>query len=176
VSWLEEVWPEIVKPLLAADDPSEVAAIFSKVARPKDLQPPWQSRFLAHLSDLRDFLRSEKFRIKPPKQTAIDALNRPAQDEKQKRAANRLPTRQIANAMAGLPELEWRTSLDKCSRNPCSLSGGTQHGPALSGNVQISVPDDRKTPALRLYVCAETLSAAFSTAQGHSFERRPYRL
>jgi len=120
VSWLEDVWPKIVKPLLAAADPSEVAEMFSKVARPKDLQPPWQSRFLAHPSDLLDFLRSERFRIKPPKKTLIDALNLPVGDEKRRRAANRLPPRQIANAMAGLPELEWRTSLDKCSKIPCS--------------------------------------------------------
>ena len=143
MSWLEDVWPKIVEPLLAASDPSEVAAIFSKVARPKDLQPPWQSRFLAHLSDLRDFLRSEKFRIKPPKQTAIDALNRPAQDEKQKRAANRLPTRQIANAMAGLPELEWRTSLDRCSKDPCSNLVALNTDRHYRAMFRISVPDDR---------------------------------
>jgi hypothetical protein len=50
----------------------------------------------------------------------MDALNRPAEDAKRKRAANRLPTRQIANAMAGVPKLRWRTSLDRCSENPCS--------------------------------------------------------
>ena len=120
VGWLEDVWPEIVQPLLATDDPSEAAAILTKVARPTELQPPWQSRFLAHSSDLLDFLRSEKFRRKPPQKTVVDALNQSAEKEKRKRAANRLPTRQIANAMAGLPELEWRTSLDRCSKNPCS--------------------------------------------------------
>lgn len=143
VGWLEDVWPEVVKPLLAADDPSEVAAIFSKVARPKDLQPPWQSRFLAHPSDLLDFLRSEKFRIKPPKKTVIDALNLPVEDEKRRRAANRLPTRQIANAMAGLPELEWRTSLDRCSENPCSYPvalNADRHYQAMFG---VPMPEDR---------------------------------
>ena len=92
--------------------------IFRKVARPNDLQPPWQSRFLAHPAMLLDFLQSKKFRTKPPRKTVIDALNRRAEDEKRKRAANRLPTRQIANAMAGVPTLKWRTSLDKCSENP----------------------------------------------------------
>jgi len=120
VSWLEEVWPELVQPLLAAANPREVATVLKKVARPKNVQPPWQSRFLAHPAKLRDFLRSDKFRIKPPKKTVVDALNRPAEDEKRKRAANRLPTRQIANAMAGVPKLRWRTSLDRCSTNPCS--------------------------------------------------------
>jgi hypothetical protein len=143
VGWLEDVWPKIVKPVLAAADPSEVAGIFSKVARPKDLQPPWQSRFLAYPSDLFDFLRSEKFRIKPPKQTVIDALNLPEEDEKRKRAANRLPPRQIANAMAGLPELEWRTSLDKCSKNPCSSPVALNTDRYYRAMFSIPVPEDR---------------------------------
>ena len=120
VGWLEEVWPEIVKPLLSVKDPRKLATILRKVARPKDIQPPWQSRCLAHPAKLLDFLHSDKFTRKPPKKTVIDALNnRRGDDDKRKRAANRLPTRQIANAMAGLPEIEWRTSLDRCSENPC---------------------------------------------------------
>jgi hypothetical protein len=59
-------------------------------------------------------LRREKFRRKPPKKTVTDALAL-YQSEKRQRAANRLPTRQIANAMAGVPKLKWHTSLDKCS-------------------------------------------------------------
>lgn len=120
VGWLEEVWPGIVQPLLSANDPGKVAAILRMVARPKDLQPPWQSRCLAHPAKLFEFLHSHKFTKKPPQRTVIDALNnRRGDDDKRKRAANRLPTRQIANAMAGLPEIEWRTSLDRCSENPC---------------------------------------------------------
>jgi hypothetical protein len=120
VGWLEEVWPELVQPLLAAANPREVAAVLKKVAKPKNLQPPWQSRFLAHPAVLHNFLRSNKFKKRPPKKTVMDALNRPAEDARRKRAANRLPTRQIANAMAGVPKLRWRTSLDRCSTNPCS--------------------------------------------------------
>jgi hypothetical protein len=143
VGWLEDVWPKIVKPLLATADPSDVAGIFGKVTRPKDLQPPWQSRFLAHPSDLLDFLRSEKFRIKPPKKTVIDAVNLPEEDAKRKRAANRLPTRQIANAMAGLPELGWRTSLDKCSKNPCSYLVALNRDRHYRAMFSIPVPEDR---------------------------------
>jgi hypothetical protein len=120
VSWLEEVWPEIVQALFAAANPREVAAVLKKVARPKNLQPPWQSRFLAHPAVLLNFLRSSRFKKRPPQKTIRDALNRPAEDARRKRAANRLPTRQIANAMAGVPKLRWRTSLDRCSTNPCS--------------------------------------------------------
>jgi hypothetical protein len=143
VGWLEEVWPKIVEPLLAAAGPSEVAGMFSRIARPKHLQPPWQSRFLAHPSDLLDFLRSEKFRIKPPKQTVINALNLPEEDEKRRRAANRLPTRQIANAMAGLPELEWRTSLGRCSKDPCSYLVALNTARHYRAMFRIPVPKDR---------------------------------
>lgn len=120
VIWLEEVWPELVQPLFAATNPRQVAAALKKVARPKNIQPLWQSRFLAHPAKLFNFLQSSKFKKRPPKKTVMDALNRPAEDEKRNRAANRLPTRQIANAMAGVPKLRWRTSLDRCSTNPCT--------------------------------------------------------
>jgi hypothetical protein len=144
VGWLEDVWPEIVQPLLATSDLQEIAAVFTKAARPKELQPPWQSRFLAHPSDLLDFLRSDKFRIKPPKKTVIDALDLPVEDERRRRAANRLPTRQIANAVAGLPELEWRTSLDRCSKNPCSYPVAVNTGRHYRAMFGIPVPEDQK--------------------------------
>jgi len=145
VGWLEEFWPEIVKPLLSAKDPRKVAAILRKVARPKDIQPPWQSRCLAHPAKLRDFLHSDKFTTKPPKKTVIDALNsRRGDDDKRKRAANRLPTRQIANAMAGLPEIEWRTSLDRCSENPCHYPVAINTDRHYRAMFSIAVPETKK--------------------------------
>lgn len=119
VGWLEGVWPEIVQPLLATKDPRQVQKILWNIARSKDSRPTWQTRFLRHPAKLLHFFDSDKFRIKPPKKTILDALNLPLEDERRKRAANRLPTRQIANAMAGVPHLSWRTSFDRCSRNPC---------------------------------------------------------
>jgi hypothetical protein len=120
VGWLEGIWPEIVRQLLAATDPRKIQQIFKSVARPKDSRPPWQTRFLRHPARLLDFLNGGKFRRKPPKKTVLDALNLAQEDERRKRAANRLPTRQIANAMAGAPKLSWRTSFDRCSKAPCS--------------------------------------------------------
>ncbi len=119
VHWLEESWPKVVKPLLAADSPRDVAEVLRQVARAPDLCPPWESRFIQNAVQLFDFLRSKRFRIKPPKKTVVDTL-RLFDAEKRRHAANRLPTRQIANAMAGVPNLKWRTSLDKCSKNPSS--------------------------------------------------------
>lgn len=120
VDWLEENWPKMVRPLLAANNPRKVAAILRQVAKLPDLRPPWQSRFVGHPAQLLDFLRSDRFRIRPPEKTVVDALSL-STSEKQRRAANRLPTRQIANAIAGVPKLEWRTSLDKCSQNPSTI-------------------------------------------------------
>ncbi len=73
--------------LLAAKDASDLVAVFEKVAKTEELQPPWQSKFLAHPAELLDFLRSKKFKMKPPKKTALDAVNRPYDDERRKRAA-----------------------------------------------------------------------------------------
>lgn len=121
VNWLEANWPMIAGSLRTVKNASDLAVVFEGVAETEQLQPPWQSQFLSHPAELLDFLRSTKFKIKPPKRTALAALNRPYDDERRKRAANRLPSRQIANAMAGVPKLRWPTSLDRCRKKPSDL-------------------------------------------------------
>jgi hypothetical protein len=126
IQWLEEHWLKIVQPLLAAsasDSPSDLAAALEPISARREVRPEWQKRFFDHLSILVDFLKSRKFRRKPPKKTVVDAV-RLDHSEQRQRAANRLPTRQIANAMAGVPKLGWRTSLDKCSKCPSSARVG----------------------------------------------------
>lgn len=123
IHWLEEHWPQIVNPLLAAGDPSQVAAAFRPIVMAREIRPEWQQRVVGHPAKLLEFLRSEKFRRKPPKKTIADALGL-HNSEARARAANRLPTRQIANAMAGVPQLKWRTSLDRCSKNPSTFRVG----------------------------------------------------
>lgn len=117
VKWLEEYWPQIVKPLLSAKGPRQVAALLRELAPKPEIRSEWQRRFVGHPAKLFEFLHSDRFRIKPPNKTVLNAL-RPIDSEQRRRAANRLPTRQIANAMAGVPKLKWRTSLDKCTQNP----------------------------------------------------------
>jgi hypothetical protein len=119
VQWLEQHWPQITKRLLTAKTPGEIAAVLTHIAAPSEIRPTWQSGVMGHPAELMGFLRSKKFRRKPPKKTVVDALDT-LHSEKREHAANRLPTRQIANAMAGVPKLKWRTSLDKCTKNPCS--------------------------------------------------------
>jgi len=123
IGWLEEHWPRIVKPLLAARNPHAVAAVLRPIAAAREVRPTWQKAIVGHPAKLLEFLRSERFRRKPPKKTVADALA-VYHSEQRDRAANRLPTRQMANAMAGVPKLKWRTSLDKCSKNPSPLNVG----------------------------------------------------
>jgi hypothetical protein len=123
VQWLEKHWAEIAKPLLKAKTPGEVNDVLTPIAAPQETRHTWQMGIMDHSAELLEFLRSDKFRRKPPKKTVVDALAI-YQSEKQKRAANRIPTRQIANAMAGIPKLKWRTSLDRCSKHPSSHQVG----------------------------------------------------
>ncbi len=123
VSLLEDHWPKVVKPLLAADSPLDVETVLRHAILTPDSSSEWQRQFLEHSGELLDFMRRGKFRIKPPKKTVIDAL-RSSDSERRRAAANRLPTRQIANAMAGVPKLKWRTSLDRCSKHPSSYRVG----------------------------------------------------
>lgn len=123
VQWLEKHWPSIVKALLAAKNPRAIAAVFRPIAAPREIRAEWQKRIVGHPAKLHEFLNSEKFRVRPPKKTIDDALE-PYTSAKRQRGANRLPTRQIANAMAGVPKLRWRTSFDKCTKTPSALRVG----------------------------------------------------
>jgi hypothetical protein len=143
VVWLEEHWPKIVKPLLAAKQPLKVAAVLTPIAAAPDIRSTWQRQVMDHPAALREFLRSKKFRRKPPKKTVVDALAL-HRSEKRDRAANRLPTRQIANAMAGVPKLKWRTSLDKCAMRPSSSSVG--HNTATYYRTMYGGPADSSLP------------------------------
>ena len=73
---------------------------------------------LQNAAALREFLWDERFRKTLPKATVTDALTLPWEDERRRRAANQFPSRQIANAMAGVPDISWRRSLDRCSAQP----------------------------------------------------------
>lgn len=123
VHWLEDQWPNIVSPLLAAKNPRQVASVLRAIAPARPERPEWQRDFIGHPATLLKFLQSKRFRRKPPRGTARDALCS-TNVERRRRAANRLPTRQIANAMAGVPKLNWRTSLDRSSKTPCTARVG----------------------------------------------------
>ncbi len=127
IGWLEVSWPDIAPKLLAARKKED----FDKALKPL---ADWQSyvgkQFLSNTEALLDFLHSHRFNRKPPRRTVVRALNGSWADEESRlatqQATMRLPTRQIANAMAGVPEISWRTSLDRCSRMPCPIAVHTR--------------------------------------------------
>lgn len=118
IIWLERFWPWMIDKVLVASTVAEVETIIQAVAPDPDYRSDWHDRLLQNAAALFEFLRDERFRKTLPKATVSDALSPSCKDEKGRRASNQLPTRQIANAMAGVPEIAWRTSLDRCSAQP----------------------------------------------------------
>jgi hypothetical protein len=117
--WLEAYWPWLESRLYGAGSAEEVGAILEAVSEEPDLRRDWQKRLLPNPIVLFEFISDERFsKRKLPKATVKDALTLPLDDDKRKRAANQFPARQIANAMAGVPDIGWRRSLDRCSANP----------------------------------------------------------
>ena len=124
VDWLEINWPEVGPKLLSAKGPQAIVASLVLYAGPETSHSFILKRLIENAGALLSFLTSRRFHRKPPKRAVMDALNKPWNDERKMRGAAKLPTRQIANAMAGVPELEWRTSLDRCSKVPSPLVVG----------------------------------------------------
>jgi hypothetical protein len=117
--WLEAYWPWMEDRLCRARSAEEVGAILEAVSEEPDFRRDWQKRLLPNPAALFDFISNERFRkTKLPMATVKDALTLPMDDDRRKRAANQFPARQIANAMAGVPDIGWRRSLDRCSVNP----------------------------------------------------------
>lgn len=118
ILWLDRFWSWLGDRLSAASTIEQVRTIFEAVAEEPELRPEWQKRLLENIAALHEFLCSERFGKALPEATAMDALNLPLNNEKRHRAANQFPSRQIANAMAGVPDLSWRRSLDRCTAHP----------------------------------------------------------
>jgi len=117
--WLEAYWPWMEDRLCRAGSAEEVGAILEAVSEEPELRRDWQKRLLPNPATLFDFISDERFRkTKLSKATVRDALTLPVNDDRRRRAVNQFPARQIANAMAGVPDIGWRRSLDRCTANP----------------------------------------------------------
>lgn len=122
IRWLEAYWPWLEGRLYRARSAEEVGAILEAVSEEPHLRRNWQKRLLPNPAQLFDFISDERFRkTKLPKATVKDALLQAVDDDVRSRAANQFPARQIANAMAGVPDISWRRSLDRCSANPSTI-------------------------------------------------------
>jgi len=122
ILWLESAWPWLTDRLFTARTPEQVEAILEAIAEDPASRPDWQERLLQNAGDLLDFILHEKFRKGHLRSATVnDALTLPCNDEIRRRAANQFPTRQIANAMAGVPDISWTRSLDRCYANPSTV-------------------------------------------------------
>lgn len=120
--WLEAYWPWMEGRLCSASSAEEVGAILEAVSEEPDLRRDWQKRLLPNPAALFDFISNSRFRkTKLPMATVKDALTLPTDDDRRRRTANQFPARQIANAMAGVPDIGWRRSLDRCAANPSGV-------------------------------------------------------
>lgn len=138
VIWLETNWPDLAPKLYAAKTVQDVVAaiseMFPNAVAEQAGQPvlertdialrPFQRRLLESAESLFEFVNSLRFSREPSRATVRAALNHNTAGWQ--RAAARLPARQAAHAMAGVPEITWRTSLDRCSELPSSLTVGSR--------------------------------------------------
>ncbi len=144
VDSLELYWPVLSPKLLRATKSDQIVAALVTYAGPESSRGLLFKRLIENVGALLAFLQSDRFHRKPSGQTVLDALNRPLEDERRMKAAARLPTRQIANAMAGVPELQWRTSLDKCLRMPSRLFIGKRTEDHYRELFKVPLPKRRK--------------------------------
>jgi len=123
ILWLEPVWPWLAERLAAARTVEQVAALLEAIADDDPEQRPRrQRRLLQSAAALFAFLLDGKYRkIELARSEVTVALSWPWENEKPRRAANQLPTRQIANAMAGVPDIAWSTSRDRCAKKPSEV-------------------------------------------------------
>lgn len=96
-AWLEQNWPRLLVPMRTAErtgDPSiAIAALIAAKAHgiPGVFQPPFYKTPEAFQDDLASFFRSGRYHGSP---------------------------RNLAAAMAGVPQLKWKTSFDICIAHP----------------------------------------------------------
>jgi hypothetical protein len=143
VIWLEPVWPWMEDRLFRGSTCEHVRAILEAVAAEPDLRQDWQERLVQNAAGLHEFLWDERFRKTLPKATVTNALTLPSENEKRWRAANQLPPRQIANAMAGVPDIGWRRSLDRCFAQPSKTYVALNLDMFYRDRYGIPVPEDR---------------------------------
>lgn len=128
IQWLERVWPELDAALRKARALQQVQECLLQFADREDHRPQCQTRLLNNAAALMEYRASKKFVPVPPKQTVVTALTGEWTKPEWRRAAARFPSRRMASAMAGVPELDWRTSYDRCSKFPSEIPVGSRTG------------------------------------------------
>jgi hypothetical protein len=118
IDWLERWWRYLAPKFNRATGAKDILDSLKICAGPEKKHSYYVKLLLNNVEVLWKFLRSRRYHRKPSARAVTDALTRPYGDVRRMKGAAKLPTRQIANAMAGVPRIEWRTSLDRCAKNP----------------------------------------------------------
>ncbi len=111
--WLEQNWPFLSVRLSEAEKPvhAAVAMIYAKKRIQGVFQPPFYNEPEKYAEELWQFLQSGRFHENP---------------------------RNLAGALAGLPEVSWKRSFDICSKHPCRQSRPLE---AYRDHIQRNFPD-----------------------------------
>ena len=120
---LEQVWPKIAKKVTSARTKDQLATLLKEFADKIPMRDQLRERFVGATDELFTFLSDTRYKKRPSDRAVRLALNWNEKNDSPSAAA-KLPTRQIANAIAGVPELKWRSSLDRCGANPSRLRVG----------------------------------------------------
>jgi hypothetical protein len=114
---LETVWRDLEPRLFKARSPRAMQAVLEEFAPRMPVQERFQRLILDTANGLHAFINSGRLRKTVSAQTK-SILGRAGWDKKRVQVAAALPTRQLANAIAGLPQIAWPTSLDRCRKPP----------------------------------------------------------
>ena len=118
IEWLEAFWRYLGPRLNRAKNAADLQYPLEVCAGPAKSRSYYQSFLIDNRTVLWEFLQSSHYHQKPSTRAVTDALTRPFGDVRRVKGAAKLPPRQIADAMAGVSKIGWRTSLDRCSKNP----------------------------------------------------------
>ena len=115
---LEAVWPDLEPRLYKAVSPAAVRKVFLQIAPSMPIQSWLRVQLPKTAGELFDFVKSGRL-PKGISKRAVAVLRRDGWERDAWKSAAALPTRHLANAIAGAPQISWQRSLARCSKEPC---------------------------------------------------------
>jgi hypothetical protein len=168
ILWLECAWPWLKDRLFKAKTPTQVKVILEAIADEPDSRPDWQERLLKNESELFDFIWHHKFRKSDLRSaTVTDALTLPCNDETRRRAANKFPTRQIANGYGRRSRYQLEQITRSVQRQSFDDVLFPDHGDVLPRDER-HANARRAGPHRTAGACAETPPANFARSSNRS--------
>jgi hypothetical protein len=115
---IESVWKALDPALLKAKSKHQVQTILEEFVPLMGISIHFQQSMIDAAAVLFEFISSGRLRKTGPSRRILRILGRRNWDLTSMKAAMKLPTRQLASAIAGAPELSWQRSLDRCAGFP----------------------------------------------------------